>query len=216
MDISADWSTGIPRASDRSTLEKLIENSRQDHGLDVHSSFLSDLGVILPLHISLSAPLILRTETKGAFLQQVKKAISDLHLSAFQLQAHGLQWAANEDQSRWFLVLQLSKAPQDPLSRIVRTLNHIAADFQQPLLYVQDSDVKPDPSRVRLVPDLSSRFHISIGWTLQRPVAKGQRTGNALTSKKDLRSLRDLTVEVHSIKVKIGSDVSRIPFDALS
>lgn len=46
-------------------------------GLNINSLLLSDLGVQLPLHISMSRPIVLVTEDKNPFSSLLERAIRD-------------------------------------------------------------------------------------------------------------------------------------------
>lgn len=53
-------------------------NSRlEDQKLRMHSLLYSDLGVQLPLHISLSRPVVLRTEQKESFLELLRHRVTN-------------------------------------------------------------------------------------------------------------------------------------------
>ena len=51
--------------------------------LQLHSHLSSDLGTALPLHISLSRPIVLVTENKDAFGEELSKAIANLNLQPY-------------------------------------------------------------------------------------------------------------------------------------
>lgn len=46
----------------------------------LHSLLHTDLGAQLPLHISLSAPVVLRTEQRASFTEALTKGIRDSHI----------------------------------------------------------------------------------------------------------------------------------------
>ena len=76
----------------------------------IHSLLETPLGVPLPLHISLSAPLVLRTETKDGFLAALLtsfKSLAKKHSSGITVNPDHLSWHLNEDGSRGFLVLRV-------------------------------------------------------------------------------------------------------------
>lgn len=77
---------------------------------EIHSLLETPLGVPLPLHISLSAPLVLRTETKDAYLDALTNALKPLAKSiksGITVTPDNLSWHLNEDGSRGFLVLRV-------------------------------------------------------------------------------------------------------------
>lgn len=70
---------GIPNRSELKVLEGILSkcNSRLgDEKLRMHSLLYSDLGVQLPLHISLSRPVVLRTEQKDSFLELLRHRVT--------------------------------------------------------------------------------------------------------------------------------------------
>lgn len=65
------------------------------------------LQVPLPLHVSLSAPLVLRTESKDTFLDDITEQLKSVFRSLRQpikVRPASLSWHGNEDSSRYFLV----------------------------------------------------------------------------------------------------------------
>lgn len=96
----------------------------QDELINPTSLLTSDLGTPLPLHISLSRPIVLRTEEKDSFLEDVTKSLLGHHsqsnnhnnddyaycagrLSPFQVCAHNLSWHRSPESDRSFLVLRV-------------------------------------------------------------------------------------------------------------
>lgn len=64
----------------------------------------------MPLHISLSAPLVLRTENKDEYLEALLSALRPLaksYKSGITILPNHLSWHLNEDGSRGFLVLRV-------------------------------------------------------------------------------------------------------------
>lgn len=60
-------------------LNDIIRECERDDGneMDIHSLLYSDLGAQLPLHISLSRPVVLRTEQRHSFTEIFEKGIRD-------------------------------------------------------------------------------------------------------------------------------------------
>lgn len=59
-------------------LENLISKAENKHGansMTIHSLLRSDLGAQLPLHVSLSRPVVLRTEQRYEFIEIYRTAI---------------------------------------------------------------------------------------------------------------------------------------------
>ena len=143
---------------------------------------------------------------------------------------------ANYERNRWFLVVRAKKPPGDQLNKLLRASNQAAQTLNQPCLYVtQDSPAVPvtknrrrsstnkqEGSEVRSVDfeehmvkkssshgheDMSDRFHISIGWTLQNPEEKsGEVEGDFGT-----QSLIEIDIPIETVKVKIGNGLVVLP-----
>lgn len=177
----------------------------------MHSLLQNDLGVSLPLHISLSRPLVLRTEQKDAFLQRLKQAVSTSGVSAFDVSPAELRWHPNEDRTRWFLVAQVTQ-PGEELLRLLQTCNTVAAEYKQPKLYEDDNANKgaADEAGSEGQNDVLAKFHISIAWSLQPP-SVGCSSGSDDSSTKLPNDLRTLKVPFVDVKVRIGQDVTAIP-----
>ncbi|OQO00442.1 hypothetical protein B0A48_13791 [Cryoendolithus antarcticus] len=187
----------------------------------IHTLLRNDLGVPIPLHVSLSRTLMLKTEQRNAFLARCKAAASSV--TAFEMKLETLQWHPNEDRTRWFLVVQVS-SPNDALSSLVESLNSVAAEFNQPLLYEdEDATSSVTPSASRIVDSgatttrvVSQKFHISVAWSLEPPptaettdtetVQQTQTDGRFLT-----RALAEYRGPAKELKVRIGQDVTTIP-----
>ncbi len=144
----------------------------------------------------------------------------------------GLEWVANYERTRWFLVLKLEKAPQDGLNKLLHLSNQTVANFGQPPLYTDllrhSADgqfrkrhagggrskettraVAPSSlscSEASADVDMSSSFHISVGWTLGVPT-QGLRERLDTTG----FEFQALKVDVNTFKVKIGNSITAIP-----
>jgi hypothetical protein len=182
---------------------------------DVRSLLQNDLGVALPLHISLSRPLVLRTEQKDDFFFSLKDAISSSGgARASETSFEQLQWHPNEDRTRWFLVLRVTD-DDDALFKLLRTCNSVAVKYGQPKLY-EDDDVdgrgKRPPSQMSKI---SEKFHISIAWSLEEPPSSlGMIAGETACNAMDLPpAVRSLRVPFGEVKVRIGQDVTSMPLD---
>lgn len=151
---------------------------------------------------------------------------------SFEVTVKGLEWVANYVKTRWFLVLKLESAPQNGLNKLLHLSNQTITDFGQPPLYIdllqysanrqsrerqagnrgrskQFAKAAVSSSTTRSGPskdiDMSSSFHISIGWTLGAPA---QRLRERLsTIGIDFRSLK---VDVNTVKVKIGNGITAV------
>nr|OQO16636.1 hypothetical protein B0A51_16899 [Rachicladosporium sp. CCFEE 5018] len=200
-------------------IDRLNGSSRTSRA--IHTLLRNDLGVPIPLHVSLSRTLMLKAEQRDAFLARCRAAASSV--TAFEMKLETLQWHPNEDRTRWFLVVQVS-SPDAALSSLVESLNSVAAEFNQPLLYEDEdatSSVTPSASRIadsgatttRVV---SQKFHISIAWSLEPPPTAGTtNTETVQQTQTDgrflMRALAEYRVPANDLKVRIGQDVTAIP-----
>ena len=181
------------------------------------SLLASDAGTPLPLHISLSAPLMLKTEQREAFLERVQKAVYTAlraernTAGPLELRLATLKWAANFERSRWFLAVGVRKLENNVLNRLLHDCNSIAASLDLPALYAkrgkQDADPLPDADL-----DYSDRFHFSIAWTLDAPISARVVQDFVDLSAEQSAKLADIEIRVRSAKVKVGSNIHSIPF----
>jgi hypothetical protein len=80
--------TGYPGKDELSLLAGVISQSGNvpdEKAPAMHSLLHSDLGAQLPLHISLSRPVVLRTEQRASFTEALQNAIDDSHVSSYVL-----------------------------------------------------------------------------------------------------------------------------------
>lgn len=77
---------GFPSKQYLSILESVLSQaeskSKTDKTLVINSLLRSDLGAQLPLHISLSRPVVLRTEQRQAFIETYQDAIQGSNLNS--------------------------------------------------------------------------------------------------------------------------------------
>jgi hypothetical protein len=181
----------------------------------------NELGVALPLHVSLSRPLVLKTDQKDEFLPTLKQAVSGSGVKSFKTRLEQLQWHPNEDRTRWFLVLRVADS-NDELTKLLRACNSVADTYGQPRLYQEDGH-GPGQSKhkqgVQMNQERNSqvakKFHISIAWSLQRPFGSGvTNAGRSFGDGTDLpSSVRSLSVGFGEVKVRIGQDVTSLSLD---
>ena len=156
-----------------------------------------------PLHISLSRPLTLKTDQKDGFLAQLKYAIAEGNVKAFDVDAKELAWHPNETKTRCFLVLRLQASSS--LSKLLDLCNGTAKAFGQPLLYESSP---------------GDHFHISIAWSLESP--RSQDGDHGVEASADVASipyallgqLDSLAVHFDEVKIRIGQDVHNIALKA--
>lgn len=217
--------TGIPTVEERKTIERLIKMySPGDH--EVHGFLVGELGVPMPLHISLSSSLSLNTEQRYDFLESLRSSIERTDVHVFDVLPHGLEWMPNSTQNRWFLVLQLDRPPEDELKRLLKASNETACSFGQPGLYTSnqpDSDLahtsglnETDSERLKISDTSESTskegdmtnapFHVSIAWSLLKPPSE---LLDQLPPKPQ-SILSNLRIPVDVVKVKIGNTISTV------
>ncbi|KAJ5157828.1 uncharacterized protein N7482_008928 [Penicillium canariense] len=181
--------TGYPAKDELALLADLLaraeESAKLGDGSDgsstprLRSLLHSDLGAQLPLHISLSAPVVLRTDQRASFTEALTTSIRDSHIPPFTVTPDALQWVSNHERTRWFLVLHVAQSAGDGLTRLLTLSNRALAAFDQPPLYTTpSSDARPsrapvahDRSRGAAGPAgyHSDSFHVSLAWSLDGP-----------------------------------------------
>lgn len=149
----------------------------------VNSLLNSDLGTALPLHISLSRPLMLVTDERQPFNDSLASEINRSSLRPyvtmesrkqiliwprsyrFELSLRGLAWVSNNEKTRWFLVMHVLKPPMNELNRILQVSNGVAQKFRNLPLYAEpQSPFGPGPSR-KLTKNTHGRHHRALPYT---------------------------------------------------
>jgi len=216
--IYLEW---LPSEADSVVLEEVIEDASKQLGAgsisnaNVQSSLRSDLGVRLPLHISMSSPLTLATNTKDDFKQDLLNAILNGSIHAFEVQASSIRWVSNFDRTRYFLIMSLTKPDDDQLWKLLATCNNVARRYGCPELYTKkgSSDVGVEKQHhtqlqdeeVIVTPDVDDKFHVSIAWTLAKPDGNTCILGEELHHK-----LTSIKLSFDDVCIKIGNIVSTI------
>lgn len=189
-------------------------NTSKRQAPNIKSLLENDLGVQLPLHVSLSRPLALRTEQKQKFLDRLKQTVINSNIKAFTIKPKDLAWHPNEDETRWFLVLRLQLSSGAELSRLLETCNSVASSFRQPLLYAGSESESLDAM------SLDQHFHISIAWSLQPPTSRetkvegDEASCSSAIPYEQLGRLTSVPISFKEVKVRIGQDVHNIPLKA--
>ena len=148
---------------------------------------------------------------------------------SFEVAIRGLEWVANYEETRWFLVLKLERAPQNGLNKLLHVSNETVTGFGQPSLYTESlkpsldgrsrkrqasrsketSAAAASSTMGRAAPsipnDMSSSFHLSIGWILGAPMEGLVERLNTLVI--DYQAIK---VDVHTVKAKIGNGITAI------
>ncbi|RMY28815.1 hypothetical protein D0865_15672, partial [Hortaea werneckii] len=177
---------------------------------NIHSLLQNDLSVSLPLHVSLSRPLVLRTEQKEPFLDRLKNAILTSGVHTFTVRPNGLRWHSNEINSRYFLVLGLERAPKAEMSSLLTACNRVAKAFDQPLLYAEDEVTAKGKRKDAKSPSpAEGKCHISIAWSLDAP--ESSQSGEVIPIPP---AISGLEVPFSEIKVRIGQDVTAVALPA--
>lgn len=179
----------------------------------IHSLLRSELGAQLPLHISLSAPLVLKADQKSDFEEFVQGKIMESGVGKVEATIQRLRWERNYDGTRWFLVLAVDTPANDELNRLLHACNESASEFSLPLLYAKNSDKPTDSSLEEqkisktVTRNRSDAFHISIAWQLSEPGAKKR----AVLDHPNVAELGKRSLQFEVVKLKMGNVVKDIP-----
>ncbi|QDS67855.1 hypothetical protein FKW77_007608 [Venturia effusa] len=230
--IQGNWPSHVylewhPTPSETSILNSLIAKAgvlKIDSG--IHSLLLSDLSAPLPLHISLSRSLVLKTEQRDGFLQRVASNLRDAMVRPFTVGYSKLEWYPNHDKTRWFLSLSVAAPKQNELNRLLDACNQAAASTHQPKLYVpSDGAAIPESDSKKQktsnahtgsekavstdsvsIPDCSDFFHVSLAWSL----SSQQLDEEAWASDASQNAFKRLGTTFDVVKVKIGNVITPI------
>ncbi|OJD15521.1 hypothetical protein AJ78_04217 [Emergomyces pasteurianus Ep9510] len=224
--VAGNWPTHIylewyPAATELAILEEVIAQCgrKLQNGLEIHDLLYSDLSAQVPLHISLSRPVVLVTEDKQPFRDLLNDAIRESDIRPFRVRTDGLDWVSNFEKTRWFLVLRVVKPENNELNRLLAISNKSLAVFRQPPLYQKPAPVgmrlqKRDTENSRTqttttsaaVADYSDYFHISIAWSLTEPSLEDKKRVASV----ELGGVRGIEVPFNSVKLKIGNIVHNL------
>ncbi|KAL4814109.1 U6 snRNA phosphodiesterase Usb1 [Aspergillus spinulosporus] len=220
--VEGNWPTHIylewyPSKEELEILGSII--SQAEHMLRAEqaklNSFLySDLGVRLPLHISLSRPVVLRTEQRQPFMDTFEAALKGSGISPFEVQIDSLDWVSNYERTRWFYVLRVKRPDGDCLKRLLHISNRSLGLFNQPPLYAPLLNSKSGGNQPNIrgskpasTGDYTECFHISIAWSLEEPTDQEKKSMESI----DIQRLKTLMIKFDCLKTKIGNNVSSIP-----
>ncbi|KAK6533098.1 poly(U)-specific 3'-to-5' RNA exonuclease [Arthrobotrys megalospora] len=174
-----------------------------DERFKLESFLYSDLGTQLPLHISMSRPIVLKTEERDGFMAELERAVERSGVQEFGVQFTSLEWVPNQDRTRWFWVMRAvsptpSQSRQTLLSSLLTTCNQVVRNHNQPGLYLTDGRGATREG-----------FHVSIGWSLTEP-STGLCEGLSAAISSNQPELSDLTMKCDTLKVKIGNIVHAV------
>lgn len=189
----------------------------------LHSLLANDLDVPLPLHISLSRPLSLRTADKDDFLDRITSQIRSSRVGPFDVVPCNLAWWTSPDSDRSFLILRvtthgdnsssllegfgdddddeaLAAASQNPqLLNLLTRCNMTASHFGHTPLYQRKHN---EP--------VGAAFHLSIGWSFGRPSSETSLRSLGVLRDKKFAPVRSWRVPISAVKVKIGNAINHI------
>ncbi|KAF1932117.1 uncharacterized protein M421DRAFT_284824 [Didymella exigua CBS 183.55] len=141
---------------------------------DIIPSLQSELGAPLPLHVSLSRTLQIKTDDRKSFLGTLNTSLRRAAVQAFHFDFCDLKWVPNYERNRWFLVLGIKKPAHDGLNRLLSACNEAAQKCGHPALYSGGKGDGPmgsnsPPYTKHDKTDRSDMFHVSIAWNLTEP-----------------------------------------------
>lgn len=206
---------GFPSQAEASGLTRVLDSVRSarslravsdDNSSDLHSLLYSDLGVPLPLHISLSRSLALQGDERATFRRRLESAIQNAGIAHFSVGLNCSKWATNYEGTRAFLVMGLDLPRYNELNRLLHACNTACVSMGLPELYASDKQASHTETPDNQVPDRSDAFHFSIGWSLASSANEALREASqfeVLTS--------PLTVHCSLVKLKMGNEVIDIP-----
>lgn len=137
-----------------------------------------------------------------------------------------INWVANYENTRWFLVLRLERPHRNELKRLLRICNLVSTQHGQPPLYeIPISEFSPPAKRMKIdasqgpnpkksggdkapVP-IDDKFHVSIAWTLTPP-DQAMLDLTQEIAKTRIQEVEKVHIDVGGIKVKIGNIVTRV------
>ncbi|KAK6330265.1 poly(U)-specific 3'-to-5' RNA exonuclease [Orbilia blumenaviensis] len=206
-----EWHLTAPELANIGHLLQVATEAIESHGkfhshenFKLESFLYSDLGTQLPLHISMSRPIVLRTEERDSFMTELERALQRNGVQEFDVQFTSLEWVPNQDRTRWFWVMRATgpAMPGQPrqtlLSSLLATCNRVVRNHNQPGLYLTDARGATREG-----------FHVSIGWSLTEPSRDLSEAISAAISSNQTK-LSDLTMKCDALKVKIGNVVHAV------
>ena len=130
-------------------------------------------------------------------------------VGSFVLSSTGLEWLANEDETRHFLVLRFARPSKDELNKLLCVCNVSAQEFGLPVLYDQRQPAfrSGETNTTTLRPDNSYNFHVSIAWQLSAPTTTQKNALATLNSA--VRVEKEIVFGI--LYIKVGNTVSQLP-----
>jgi hypothetical protein len=229
---------GIPSQAEADALHKLIQhvkdiNAQQNkmRGAqklpvpEIVPSLQSELGAPLPLHVSLSRTLQIKTRDRETFIDTLKSSIRRARVRSFNFIFRSLKWVPNFERNRWFLVLGIEKPAQDELNKLLNACNEAAERCGHPGLYTGgqgDGPMEVDPTTAHAKRresshgeddsvDRSDHFHVSVAWNLEEPDVEMIASVLQINVDEFIQSPR---VAFDSVKARVGNLVHNINLGA--
>ena len=124
----------------------------------------------------------------------------------FDITLGSLEWVSNYEKTRWFLVLDVQKPPNNDLNRLLKLSNRSLASFGQPPLYEKTPQTS-DADVGQTNEDYSHCFHISLAWALAEPSSDDKKRVASIA----FQVLKEFNIRFDCVKAKIGNNISSIP-----
>lgn len=221
---------GLPTSTQAEHLQQVIDNVADDTS-DLETSIRSNLGVPLPLHISLSCTLPVLTEHRSAFLAAVEDALKNLRaqLEPFTIRLQDCVWAANFERNRWFLALIAKSLKGAELEVLLNVCNEVVRSFDMMALYPTLKSSTDRHSKFERAESISksknpvagptdtddsfekSPFHFSIASTVHPVLSKEDSLALVDINDEVMNRVRGMKIAIDKVKVKIGNAVHSIP-----
>lgn len=218
-------------------------NGRLDKPLpipEIHPSLLSDLGTPVPLHVSLSRTLQIKTDDRDEFHDTLTSSLRRAAVRPFNVRFTGLKWVSNYERNRWFLVLGIEKPARDELNRLLSACNDAAEQCGHPPLYVggkgdgpmetnSASDISSNKKMMMMKMmmnnnsnrgsgkqtessiDRTQNYHVSIAWNIEEPSPEWITLVQGVDVSNFISSSPQAPFE--SVKAKIGNTINNIELD---
>ncbi|KAM0149400.1 hypothetical protein ACHAQE_002842 [Botrytis cinerea] len=237
--IEGNWPTHIyiewyPSTIEFDLVSSLISQVESFKTHDIQTFLSNDLGVPLPLHVSLSRAIGFSKDVKDTFLTSFEQVIKSSGVRPFEMGFSGLAWVPNYEKTRWFLVLRVNTPESNALNKLLHVSNKVVEEFGQPPLYANSRTSVTNGQQVTKgahpsqhgkpfrgktqqkkdvfndMADLSNAFHVSIAWTLLPPDRELIEATERLTAD-ELMKVKQIQIKTEEIKAKIGNAVTNVP-----
>ncbi len=119
--------------------------------------------------------------------------------------------------------MRLKRPESDGLNKLLHVSNQIVREYGKPPLYANASTAPHTKSKIKAplgkaptsfwaaMDDVSSAFHISIGWTLRPPSLGLVDLTKTMAMGHIMNELNQICVKIEEIKSKVGNVVTSIP-----